>query len=186
MSKNEILDNFGNISGYRYAWGQAISFPFEADDVIYVEEDAIVSDVDGEEPNEQTVGVLGQYFYNVHDLKLYRCVNFGQCYYQWELQEYFTYPKNGTKKVVVKENTYPIEFSMYNTRGEKVLTKELDRDTKVLYITEEEAENIIPDIYDFLFVANREIKYCKQVVIVDTRNAFNKDINVIEGSKNEV
>ena len=183
MFTNKIKDIFGNVNGYKFAWGQAISFPFDADTIIFVEEDAIVSYTPNETPTESTIGTLGQYFYNVPDLKVYRCTNFGQLYYQWELEDEFTFPEDGTQKVVLEENSYPIEFSMYNTRGEKVLTKELGRDAKTLYITEEEAENIIPDIYDFIFIADRKIKYCKQVVIIDTRDAFNKDITVIEGNK---
>lgn len=153
---------------------------FDIDNIIYVEDNAIVSCVSQQEPTQSTAGEYGQYYYNLADLKLFKCVNFGQTYYDWEEQEFFTYPEKGTQKVIIEANSSPITLKVYNTRGEVVFTKDLAYNAKTLTITSEECQGIIPDLYKFVFFTNEKAKLSYDVVIVDTRDAFNKDINEIQ------
>ena len=176
---DEVIDVWGKVVGYRYDFGQEIEINFDVDDYIFVEDNAIISNIAEEAPTENTVGEYGQYFYNVADLKLYKCVNFGQLYYNWQEQDAFSYPSNGTKKVVIRTNLSPIDVVIFNTRGEIVLTKTLLSDTKTLFISNEESSKIIPDLYKIVFITDFKIKQFIEIVIVDTRNSFNKDINHI-------
>lgn len=165
--------------GKSFAYGQEISFDFEVDDVAYVEEDAFVSYTKDEEPTTETKGEYGQYFYNILDEKLWKCISRGQTVYQWQRIRPFTIPVKGSQMVYLDAIDGEVECDVFNRNGEIVYRKVIEGGVRTLTIDSSEAKTLIPDIYEFLFFFDGEFRASYNIIIKDTRNAFNKDINEI-------
>lgn len=167
-------------NGKAFSYGQEINFDFEVDDVVYVEENAIVSYTQGEEPTTETVGEYGQYFYNIPDEKLWKCTSRGQTVYQWQQIKPFSVPTKGYQKVYLSPIDGEVECDIFNRDGEIVYREILADGVRTIIITAENARTLIPDIYEFMFFFNGEFRASYNVIIKDTRNSFNKDINEID------
>ena len=183
----ETIDELSNLyhrykatdEGLEFTYVQEIKFDFDVDDIAYVEKDAIVSYVAGEEPTENTAGNLGQYFYNIADYKVWKCTSLGQTVYRWEQLERFSIPQtNVGQKVKLSEVNDAITCVVFDRRGEIVYQADIENNSRTIDISKEDsATYLIPGLYEFIFLVGEEFRACYNVVVKDTRSAFNKSIN---------
>lgn len=115
----------GELVGYSWRQGETLNLEFNIDGEIALEPDAIVSKIAGYAPTPDTMGYVGQSFYNLVDLRLWRCdvISTLSRTYTWNEYE-FTYPEGESRKVYVSAADYlkdkTIEVTLYNFRHEAI------------------------------------------------------------------
>lgn len=171
--------------GKAFSYGQDIIFDFEVDDIAYVEANAIVTYEDGEEPTESTYGEFGQRFYNIKDLKVWRCLSRGQTIYKWEQDKCFSIPMYGAQKVFLDPIEGDIECVVFDRLGEIVFKKNINGDIRTIVIRAEEIKNVVPGLYEFMFFYDGGFRSSYNILIKDTRDSFNKDINVVDKTEEQ-
>ena len=161
----ETIDELSNLyhrykatdEGLEFTYGQEIKFDFDVDDIAYVEKDAIVSYVAGEEPTESTAGNLGQYFYNIADYKVWKCTSLGQTVYRWEQLERFSIPQtNVGQKVKLSEVNDAITCVVFDKRGE--IAYQVDIENNSTTIPKEDLERLTERFYRLQSHKNQNIK----------------------------
>ena len=131
FNDNEIKKEYnikGDFIGYSWVYGTTLIIPYSLNKIIYVEEDALIFDVEGEEPTTETIGIKGQRAYNTYDIKSWTCETLDQATYNWVEDKEFTYPINGTKEItlVTEKDTLgkTVLFTIKNFRHEVVYSNE--------------------------------------------------------------
>lgn len=146
-------DTYGRFIGYSFSYGDTVRIPYFINKVIYVEEDAIIYELEGGEPTEDTVGYKGQKAYNIKTVESWVCESLDSSIYSWKKLNNFTYPENGTKKVTLESNKYSdvdkIKFNIYNFRWEEVYSKEfLPSQDFNIFIDKELSDKLVSGIYN--------------------------------------
>jgi hypothetical protein len=139
--------------GYSWSYGTTLTIPYSLNKIIYVEEDALVFAVEGEEPTTETIGVKGQRAYNTYDIKSWTCETLDQTIYNWVEDKEFVYPINGTKEItlVTEKETLgkTVLFTIKNFRHEVVYSNEYPvTDTINLIIDEELSKKLLKGTYN--------------------------------------
>ena len=161
----EEVNVLGKFIGYKWHYGDTFDFVIPTQKIVKVECDAIVYTDTHITPTQSTIGRIGQMAYNTVDLLCWKCRGLFGDVYEWDLQEWFTYPAKGTKEVTliihkdIAQNK--VKLNIYDFREEKVLERWFDgADTVSFSLTDEEYKVLIPGVYRcVLVIYNETTKY---------------------------
>lgn len=157
----EHYDAKGVLDGYSWRYGDTIKLDFSLDGEIAVENDAIISYIKGQYPNEQCEGNVGQKFYNLADIVSYTCSGIVNGGYYWVRDTSFTYPLENGNSVYFDASTYladkTVEVSILNFRMEPIETQTFFGTSRVVFeITKDLSRKMTKGIY-----------YCSVAIIND-------------------
>lgn len=145
-TKNELI-------GYFWRQGETLNLEFLIDGEITIEHDAIVVDVRGSSPTVNTVGHIGQKFYNIAELTSWTCTSVvDNTRYVWTMDTEFTYPEGGLQHVYFSAKQYlegrNAEITIYNFRMEPIYTAILPaQPVVILPIDKELSSKLVRGIY---------------------------------------
>ena len=155
----------GELEGYFWRYGDTLNLEFNLDGEITLEGDAIVTSSTGVYPTTNTVGKIGQRFYNVNDFVSFTCVSSMGGRYLWEKDTVFTYPSGAERTVYVSASDYlkdkQIEVTIYNFRLEPICKKLYGGSTTIVFQIDKELSDIMV----------KGIYYCSVRVVSDTTSA---------------
>ena len=146
-------DVYGRSIGYSFSQGDTVNIPYSINKTIYVEEDSLIYKYDGAGPSSDTPGYKGQKAYNTKTLECWVCSSLDSSIYDWTKLDKFIYPKNGTKKIILKSNKYSfidkIRFKIFNFRWEEIYSKEfLPEEDFSINIDKELSNKLVNGIYN--------------------------------------
>lgn len=145
-AKNELI-------GYFWRYGETLNLEFLIDGEITVEQDAIIVDVRGSSPTVNTVGRVGQKFYNLIEMLSWTCTSIvNNDRYVWTLDSEFTYPESGLQHVYLSAEQYlrdkNAEITIYNFRMEPIYTSVLPASPVVVFqIDKDLSKKLVRGIY---------------------------------------
>lgn len=148
-----ILDKNGNKKGYSWNYGETVSIPISVDIPIRIELNAYYTYEVGEQPTFSTVGVLGQKFYNLSDVKSWVLTSYvpDNKSFIWTEEPRLTFPENGAKKVYVRPNMTNkyILVELIDFRGEQIFERLFEEKNQVEWtLSQDESLNLHRGIYD--------------------------------------
>lgn len=155
-----ILDKNGNKKGYSWNYGETVSIPISVDIPVRIEFNAYYTYEVGEEPTLNTVGVPGQKFYNLTDVRSWVLTSYvpDTRSYIWTEEPRFTFPENGPKKVYVHPDMTGkyILTEFINFRGEQIAERVFDEVNEIQWTVDQPQSLAIPrGIYDlYIYVAD--------------------------------
>lgn len=179
----------GEFIGYSWAYGDTLVIPYNLNKIIYVEDNAIVYQAEGEAPTTETVGIKSQKAYNVYDIKSWTCETLDQATYDWVEDKEFTYPTNGTKQIILVTekdiHDKKIIFTIKNFRQELIYSHEYPATDMVsIDINEELSKKLLKGTYSCYIDMVREndlaFRNCSKfyITIVDS-NDFKDNLGSI-------
>ena len=141
----------GELEGYFWRYGDTLNLDFTIDGEITVESDAIILSSANEEPDENTVGHIGQKCYNICDFVSWTCVAFSNSKYIWSKDSAFTYP-NTDNTIYVSAKDYlegkSAKITLYNFRMEPIYIYNVKASSNIIMpITKELSEKMVKGIY---------------------------------------
>lgn len=151
LPKKEYNHN-GVFIGYSWNYGDTVSIPYSLNKKIYVEEDSIVYIDKNMVPSSSTYGKYGQKAYNLIDKKSWVCKTLDKNTFEWIEQPKFIYPVNGSKEVILinetDASTTSIIFTICNFRKEEIYHIETNGSTDItIDIDEELSKRLIKGLY---------------------------------------
>ena len=155
-----ILDKNGNKKGYSWNYGETVSIPISVDIPVRIESNAYYTYEVGEEPQLSTVGIPGQKFYNLADVRSWVLTSYvpDARSYIWTEEPRFTFPENGLKKVYVHPDMTGkyILTEFINFRGEQIAERVFDEVNEINWTVNQQQSLAIPrGIYDlYIYVAD--------------------------------
>ncbi len=166
-SLDVILDKHGHKKGYSWNYGETVSIPISIRQQVRVEMDAYCFSLHGKEPDINTVGRIGQKFYNLKDVRSWIMTSYvpDTRSYIWTEEPKFTFPENGEKLVEVcpdMRGKY-ILVELIDFRGEQIFERVFfDADTIHWTLNIEESLALQRGIYDmYIYVGDEEAQYKK-------------------------
>lgn len=138
----------GELIGYFWRYGETLNLEFNIDGEITVESNAILSKTRGQEPTVNTLGKIGQRFYNIIDLRSWTCISITNKSYIWEEDEEFTYPLNSDRSVYISAADYlkdkTVEIVLYNFRMEPICKKIYPASPTIVFTIDKELSTSLP------------------------------------------
>ena len=163
----------GEFVGYSWDYGDTLILTFYIQPIVKVEENAIVYDVAGQVPLNSTVGEFHQRAYNTADLRVWVCETYDQTEYVWKEQCEFTYPRCGTKEIVlpigIDLSQKKVLIELMNFRREVIHSAETDCAEIVNFAIDKElSDKLLEGIY-----------YCKVTIFNDVESRFSSEYMLI-------
>ena len=159
----EMYNDNGKLVGYFWYYGDTVTLSFTLYGEYSVESDAITTSISGDEPTTETVGYIGQKYYNFTDKKAWKCVGTSDNTYVWEEIEL---PEGivATSGYLSAEYYFKdceFYFSIYNFRNEQVYNKAIVTNENSIYtgtinvdIDNELSQKLVRGTYHISLVAH--------------------------------
>ena len=143
----------GDIVAYKWNYGDSCNITFSANQVLFVEQDAIIYTQEGDAPNSETTGHLDQKAYNIFDKVCWICKTQDQTNFEWEKLSEFIIPVHGTKLITLDyvgdQFLHSFKLKIIDFRGNIIFEQENDEPSLniILNISGDLAKKLIPNIY---------------------------------------
>lgn len=152
-----IIDRFNQIWGYTWSWKDTVSIPITVNKTLNVPDGSIIEYESGLYPTQQTIGDVGQKYYNVTDLKSWTCKSTGvdgttqDMIFNWVEDDFLKYVDRSNTEIVIEPDVTGkhIETEILNFRKEVIYEKSFEDGVSFNYldIDKELSNELVPGIY---------------------------------------
>lgn len=153
-----IIDRFNHIWGYTWSWKDTVDIPITVNKIVNVPDNSIIVYNHLEVPTDQTVGYIGQKYYNVTDIASWTCKSINvddssqSTSYTWFKDDYLKYIESNTNTQITIEPDISgkhLEVEILNFRKEVIYEESFDEGESFNYlnINLELSNKLVPGIY---------------------------------------
>lgn len=131
----------GEVTAYYWYYGDAVNLEFDILGELTVASDAKIFYASGQVPDINTVGYIGQKYYNLIDRNSWTCVAIrtvdGKNSYYWEIDSTFYYPAGDGESVYIDARDYLVDkdlkLTFFNNKLEEIYSSTIPAQTNVTF-----------------------------------------------------